>query len=1307
MKKIIISLFFSLQTIYCATYNLPADIGTGAFSNCSFFFATTYQCTSPINLGNNDTINLSSDMSIINGSNFTAGNSLVINTGSNILTLTLGGIFDVGNSLNASTCVNVEAGGDIDIGNNGSIAGTLQSNAGTVTLGGGTVNTPCGSSLTSLMASWQFDECVWDGSVSQVIDSSGNDYHGTSVNADTSIESKLCRSGDFSANGTSDYVILDNNSMDGLDDFSMSVWLKTSNSSSQAIVSGARSFQANEALMWFTNSTTFRPYVKGRNIGITITDIADNNWHHFVWTRSDLENCAYLDGALQACKNINNSSGVIQIDSGGLILAQEQDSVGGSFSSSQDFEGFLDELKIYDGKLDLAEVQTIYNNESSGNNYDGTSRVCNSCGACGTYAGTLSEIQFVGDQITLLNTLQVSDMTHVDYKDNYIFSENPVIFVLPNTRGGNPANMRVKNVDSRGFDIATVEPQGEDGGHLDMSVDYFAINVGSLSANSGSQVYNIGSQLIEVGYIKTNKTQKGYDIGSNDWETITPKGNFCNPVLVTQIQGMVNEPNYDPQRPSIPFLTVATQINGQDIKLALERSETNLGTVSQNEVIAYMISEANIQDSFVDDAGSTIAFETIQTGKIFEGWDDSAISVNFVNTYVSVPLVAASVNSRDSLDGGWFRKQTHTNTRISLVVDEDRLTGRSGGGSVQDGERSKSLNVADGNPVTPELGGIFVFDGTFILTGTVAQGSLNAVNVLEKDIFDGNISTQVVGSILDLALVAREDDNVSKRDADIVKLELVNCVDNLCLDCTITSEAISIFDNLASPIKIEAAVGYKLLSEAGVSYSFTSANKIQKLRITELGKSPTCSFDTFSTRPDKYQIGASTPVYAGENFILNLRAIDSLGGNTLAYNESDSNNSFIINYAETRPECDSGETLVRGVVSFNDGASLNVDANYSGLAVFLNISILENIGNEFALIDADDTSDTQRLIQAADINISVLPYELNVTLTQLNSSTGLPWLYMADVNEMNVSAVVRVQASNKNHDVLQDFNSSCYAQDVDVKFKMIVKDANPSLDMNYTRTQGSFLSSGTSLADINQSLRISSSEFISGVAQAGYALNVDRGFDKPTSPFNVRGLGADILSTGVAKLVYHDTDFSDGNFSFYYGRLHPKDISTSILPVSNTLNMEVYAQSNNIYVQGLRQNTLFWYLNEPHNTNNEGSVIEATASSNSLINNLIPGYNFSYNPVSLGQQIIDIDAASNSKATIHLKTKTWLWYVPSGFGSAYDDGAGSDCTMHPCFQFSLNSNNTSLKVQSGAFNGTIVPDVNRSSYNQTGVKLFR
>jgi hypothetical protein len=108
-----------------------------------------------------------------------------------------------------------------------------------------------------------------------------------------------------------------------------------------------------------------------------------------------------------------------------------------------------------------------------------------------------------------------------------------------------------------------------------------------------------------------------------------------------------------------------------------------------------------------------------------------------------------------------------------------------------------------------------------------------------------------------------------------------------------------------------------------------------------------------------------------------------------------------------------------------------------------------------------------------------------------------------------------------------------------------------------------------------------------------------------------------------------------------------------------------------------------------------------------LIDNLLGGFTFGYLGVFEGKEDLSIASLTQQKATIHLKTQEWLWYVPSGFGSAYDGATGSDCTMHPCFSYCYMTANGALMIQSGDFNGTTVPDENRGDYLKKGVKVFR
>ncbi|KAA0257362.1 hypothetical protein FHQ18_09960 [Deferribacter autotrophicus] len=231
------------------------------------------------------------------------------------------------------------------------------------------------------IAEWRMDECQWNGIVGEVKDSSGNNYNGTAYNS-TTISGKICRAGDFSKDSKTDYVSLDYRVMNGLDDFSVSVWIKTSNKYDyQTILSGKKnnSWFNNELLIWLKNATTLEVWVNSKKASIDIPDIADDQWHHLVWTRSGKQNCLYVDGEQIECITIARSDGIIEIANGGLIVGQDQDKVGSNFDEYQDFEGKIDELKIFDTVLTASQIQEIYNNEKADKNYDNSERTCENC----------------------------------------------------------------------------------------------------------------------------------------------------------------------------------------------------------------------------------------------------------------------------------------------------------------------------------------------------------------------------------------------------------------------------------------------------------------------------------------------------------------------------------------------------------------------------------------------------------------------------------------------------------------------------------------------------------------------------------------------------------------------------------------------------------------------------------------------------------------------------------------------------------------------------------------------------------------
>ena len=71
--------------------------------------------------------------------------------------------------------------------------------------------------------------------------------------------------------------------------------------------------------------------------------------------------------------------------------------------------------------------------------------------------------------------------------------------------------------------------------------------------------------------------------------------------------------------------------------------------------------------------------------------------------------------------------------------------------------------------------------------------------------------------------------------------------------------------------------------------------------------------------------------------------------------------------------------------------------------------------------------------------------------------------------------------------------------------------------------------------------------------------------------------------------------------------------------------------------------------------------------------------------------------------------QTWFWYIPALYGSEYNDSVGSNCTTHPCFNYTLKKEpiKNTTEIKSGNFNGVDYSLPSRGGYRRTGVKLYR
>lgn len=142
------------------------------------------------------------------------------------------------------------------------------------------------------------------------------------------------------------------------------------------------------------------------------------------------------------------------------------------------------------------------------------------------------------------------------------------------------------------------------------------------------------------------------------------------PGLLAQIQTTANETAAIPGEPSVPWLTsVIANTTTAQTQLALERSEVDIGLISQPETQAWLAFSAGGQDSFTDSDGIAVEFETLATPRLVRGWDNGCYPLPIVNAYAEPPLLLATKNGRYGGDGGWLRRCS--GNTASLTLDED------------------------------------------------------------------------------------------------------------------------------------------------------------------------------------------------------------------------------------------------------------------------------------------------------------------------------------------------------------------------------------------------------------------------------------------------------------------------------------------------------------------------------------------------------------------------------------------------------------------------------------------------------------
>ncbi len=238
---------------------------------------------------------------------------------------------------------------------------------------------------SGLVAHWRFDE----GNGTTATDSSTNSNDGTLTDEPTYTSGHVgSHALDF--NGDYDRVVVpDKASLDfGSDDFSVSLWFNSSQTEDEFHLLVGDYDEANSvgfAVYSHTGSLVFYIGDGTNDFEFSVNGAFDGNWHHVVGVRDDNTALLYVDDTLYNPDSDDNEHNVGNINSPNTL------NIGAYSDTKFDFDGLMDDVRVYNRALTAADITELYNNEAP---------VITSNGGGATAAITVSENQTAVTTVT-------------------------------------------------------------------------------------------------------------------------------------------------------------------------------------------------------------------------------------------------------------------------------------------------------------------------------------------------------------------------------------------------------------------------------------------------------------------------------------------------------------------------------------------------------------------------------------------------------------------------------------------------------------------------------------------------------------------------------------------------------------------------------------------------------------------------------------------------------------------------------------------------------------------------------------------
>ncbi|BDM79444.1 calcium-binding protein [Acaryochloris marina] len=257
------------------------------------------------------------------------------------------------------------------------------------------------------------------------------------------------------------------------------------------------------------------------------------------------------------------------------------------------------------------------------------------------FASQLSASMPATSMATIGEVGQISGLTHlkqtIELQHNYI---NPVIFAQTlSFNGGQPATVRIDNIQSNRFELYIQEPSNHDGRHVPENISFIVLEAGSWVLEDGTQ--------LEVGTLKTNR------LVTSGFETVDFSQKFSDsPIVFSQVQTADGS----------DFVRTRQQkTSAIGFQVGMEEEEKKKYSGHVSESVGWLAIEPG------SGTWGRLAYQVGQTrDTVTHDWASIDLS-----GFTSTPNFLASLASYDGSDSAGVRYRNLHNTSVEVKVEED------------------------------------------------------------------------------------------------------------------------------------------------------------------------------------------------------------------------------------------------------------------------------------------------------------------------------------------------------------------------------------------------------------------------------------------------------------------------------------------------------------------------------------------------------------------------------------------------------------------------------------------------------------